>query len=230
MAQVYGLIFDVDGVIADTEGVNTRITIRILSKLFGLDQLRKEDFEAGLGRGAEEYVRVGARTQGVELTPEQVAEATAARQAGFLKNLEQHPLPPFPGVMDLIDAALQRSDFRLAVATSGTRAKSEAVLRSAGIPYGQMAYVTGDDVARRKPDPELFLVAAREVGLAPRDCVVIEDAPNGIEAAHAAGCGCIAVTNSAPAERLSAADRVVSSLTEIGLDDVIAVSSRPQGP
>ena len=216
--EPYGLIFDVDGVIADSERVNAEATIKVFRDLFGLQGVQRSDFEAGLGRGAEAYVRAAAQVHGVELTPEQVAAATKARQSNFLRILEDGPLDPFPGVMDLMNAALAHDDFCVAIATSSAREKSEAVLRSAGVPYERLVYVTGSDVKHKKPDPELFLTAADRMHIPPAHCVVIEDAPNGILAAHAAGCKCIAVTNSFTGDLLAKADCVVPSLEDISLD------------
>jgi beta-phosphoglucomutase-like phosphatase (HAD superfamily) len=81
-----------------------------------------------------------------------------------------------------------------------------------------MVYINGDHVKNKKPDPELFLLAAERMGIEPADCVVIEDAPNGVQAAKAAGAKCIAVTNSTNAENLSEADLVCDSLEKINLD------------
>ena len=217
---MYGLIFDVDGVVADTERVNAEASIKVFADLFGVSGVVRADFEAGLGRGAAEYVRAAARVHGLELSDEQVLAATEARQSNFLSMLRNDPLPAFPGVLELTEDALARKDFRVGIATSSTREKSEAVLQSAGIPYTRMAYVTGSDVKNKKPDPELFLTAAKRLGLDPARCVVIEDAPDGVAAAHAAGCRCIAVTNSACAEKLAAADRIVSTLETVGLQTV----------
>jgi len=86
-----------------------------------------------------------------------------------------------------------------------------------------MAYINGNDVTHKKPDPELFLLAAERIGLAPADCVVIEDAPNGVQAAKAAGAKCIAVTNSTAAENLTDAEIVCDSLEEITCETIIAV-------
>ena len=106
----------------------------------------------------------------------------------------------------------------------GGFAESEILLKeqtNQRIPYEQMVYVTGSDVQNKKPDPELFLKAAAQLGLDPARCVVIEDAPDGVEAAHAAGCRCIAVTNSASREKLKTADRIVSTLEDVGLQTVM---------
>jgi len=214
---MYGLIFDVDGVVADTERVNAEASIKVFADLFGVVDVVRSDFEKGLGRGAAEYVRSAARMHGLELSDDQVLAATEARQANFLAMLKAAPLPAFPGVLELMEAALARDDFRVGIATSSTREKSEAVLKSARIPYGQMAYVTGSDVKNKKPDPELFLTAADRLDLNPSRCVVIEDAPDGVAAACAAGCRCVAITNSTGAENLEQADRVVQSLDEVSL-------------
>jgi beta-phosphoglucomutase len=213
----YGIIFDVDGVIADTERVNAEASIKVFADLFGKPDVKREDFEAGLGRGAAEYVRSAARVHGLELSDEQVDAATEARQSSFLSMLEAEPLAAFPGVLELMQAGMQSRDFLIGIATSSTREKSEAVLQSALVPYQEMAYVTGSDVKNKKPHPELFLKAAAELGIPPDQCVVVEDAPNGIEAAHAAGCRCVAVTNSAVREKLKDADIVVDSLEDVNL-------------
>ncbi len=220
MARLYGLIFDVDGVIADTEGVNARASIAMFAELFGLKGFVRTDFEKGLGRGAAAYVRAAAEIHGFNMTVEQVAAATTVRQEKFLTILAQEPLGPFAGVLELMQAARARADFRVAIATSSTREKSEAVLRSAKVPYRKVVYITGSDVSRKKPDPELFLTAASRAGVEPANCVVIEDAPDGVAAAKSAGCKCIAVTNSTSAEKLAEADVVVDSLAEVDIAKV----------
>lgn len=217
MPQLYGLIFDVDGVIADTEPLNARVTIRVLKDLFGLGDVADEDFEAGIGRGAEMYVKAGAKAHGLELTDEQAQAAAQVRERYLIEALHQEPWPAFPGVLKLVQAGLDDPNFRLALATSASRDLSRAILESAGVPYQRMAYVSGSEVKKKKPDPGLFLTAAKRMSLPPARCVVFEDAPSGVQAARAAGNRCIAVANSVPAEELSAADVVCDSLERIDL-------------
>jgi len=218
---MYGLIFDVDGVIADTEAVNARASIRVFAVLFGIEGVVRGDFEAGLGRGAEEYIKAAAKAHSLDLTDEQVAQATKMRQENFLKILQQEPLPVFPGVLELMEQAMAREDFRLAIATSGTLEKSRAALKAAKIPFQEMVYITGSEVRNKKPHPELFLLAAERMGVEPANCVVIEDAPNGVQAAKAAGTTCIAVTNSTDAANLHQADLVCDSLEQIDAETII---------
>ena len=121
----------------------------------------------------------------------------------------------------MMDEAMQREDFRVAIATSGTLEKSRAVLNAIGVPYQKMVYINGNDVKNKKPDPELFLIAAQRMVIEPAHCVVIEDAPNGVQAAKAAGAKCIAVTNSTTASKLAEADLVYDSLEQINLETII---------
>ncbi len=220
MSKLYGLIFDVDGVIADTEPVNAVVTIRVLDDMFGLKGVKPEDFVAGIGKGAEKYVEAGAAVHGLSLTNEQIKAAALLREQYLIETIQREPLPAFAGVLELIEAALRRRDFRLAIATSASLELSRAILESARVPYQKMVYVTGSEITKKKPDPQLFLTAASRMKLAPARCVVIEDAPSGVQAAKAAGAKCIAVTNSTAAANLSQADLVCDSLEQIDIKTI----------
>jgi HAD superfamily hydrolase (TIGR01509 family) len=220
MPRLYGLIFDVDGVIADTEPVNAKATIRVFEDMFSLRGVQPEDFEAGIGKGAERYIQAAAEVHAVKLTDQQLKDAAKLREQYLIKAIQDEPLPAFTGVLELINEALHRHDFRLAIATSATLDLSRAILESAKVPYQKMVYVTGSEVKSKKPDPELFLVAAGRMGIRPADCVVFEDAPSGVQAARAAGAKCIAVTNSTTAANLSQADLVCDSLEQIKLETI----------
>ncbi len=217
MSKLYGLIFDVDGVIADTEPLNAVVTTRVLDDMFGLKGVKAEDFDAGIGKGAEKYVQAGADAHGLTLSEEQIRAAAQLRERYLIEAIQQDPLPAFAGVLELIEAAFRRGDFRLAIATSGSRELSQAILESAKVPYRRMVYVNGSEITKKKPDPQLFLTAAGRMSLAPDRCVVIEDAPSGVQAAKAAGARCIAVTNSTSAANLQQADLVCDSLEQINI-------------
>ncbi|MHC4153910.1 MAG: HAD family hydrolase [Planctomycetota bacterium] len=221
MDKLYGLIFDVDGVIADTEGPTAEATIKVFADLFGIKNVKTKDFEAGIGKGAVAYIKAAAKVHGLELTDEQVAQAEKTREENFIKLLQEQPLPAFPGVLELINAALARPDFRLAIATSSSREMSEVAVRGAKVPYNKMAYVSGSDVKNKKPHPEIFLLAAERMGIPPASCVVIEDSPGGVEAAKAAGAKCIAVSNTTTPENLRQADLICESLEQVDLETVV---------
>ena len=105
-------------------------------------------------------------------------------------------------------------------ALSVVAAIKSAFVKFVGAPYEKMTHISGNDVKRRKPAPDLFLLAADRMGLQPGWCVVIEDAPDGVLAAKAAGAKCIAVTNTTNATNLADADSVCDSLEQIDLDTV----------
>lgn len=119
------------------------------------------------------------------------------------------------GAKELI-VALDEAGFQLAVGSSGPPENIEFVLTQLGVKDRFDAIVTGRDVTRGKPDPEVFLTAAKKVGVDPDRCVVVEDAPPGVAAAHAGGMKCIgmASTGRTP-EMLCEAELVVHSLTTL---------------
>lgn len=211
---MYGLVFDVDGVLGDTEAIVCRATIRMFRERYGID-MRPEDFTEFIGTGAVRYVEGPAQRYGLDID---VGEAVALRHQYFVETLETGVDISFPGALQFIGLMRRQADWKLAIATSSPGEKSRATLRAARVPYELFdAYVHGDDIAYKKPHPEIYLRAAEALALAPQACVAIEDAINGIAAAKQAGMACIAVTNSFPRERLDRADRVVDSLKEINL-------------
>ncbi len=223
MNAQYGLIFDVDGLIGDTEPINAQVTIRVLEEMFGLQGVKDEDFTLGYGRGAEAYVKAGARVHGLELTNEQAHAAAEVRERYLAETVRKEGLPAFPGVLDLIHAALKQDGFRPSIATSATRELSQAILEAVKVPYERMVYVSGSDVTKKKPDPQIFLIAIRRLGLSPARCVVFEDAPSGVQAAKAAGAKCIAVTNTVSAEELAGADLICDSLEKVTLETICEI-------
>ena len=218
MTELYGLIFDVDGVIGNTEPINAQATIKVFQDIFDIHNAKAADFEAGLGRGAKKYVEAGAITHGLKLTPDQITHAANARMQNILQLIRTQGLPSFPGVRELAQNALNHQNFRVAIASSAEKELVYAILNAVNMPYQQIPCLTADDVTHKKPDPELFCKAAQKIDLPPQKCVVIEDAPNGVQAAHNAQCKCIAVTNSATPEKLADADLIVKDLTEVSLD------------
>jgi beta-phosphoglucomutase family hydrolase len=126
----------------------------------------------------------------------------------------------FPGVLPLL-AAMKNGGYRIALGTSAPMDNVQAVLPQLGLSGAFDALVCGQDVSEGKPSPEIYLKAAERVGAEPADCIVFEDSPHGLEAARSAGMKCVAVTNTHPAQELAAADRVVGSLEEIDLVQLI---------
>ena len=219
----WALVFDVDGVIADTEALNARASVLMFQQLYAV-RVRPEDFRPFVGTGDERYVEGVAERYGVQIDTE---AAVLKRAENFFALLESEPLPAAPGVLDLVQAARGRPEVGLAIATSGQKAKQFPVIEGAGLRLEWFdVVITGDDVARKKPDPEIYALAAARLGLAPGRCVVFEDAPVGVQAALAAGCRCIGVSGTVAGEELAAANLVVDSLSSIAFGQVEALARR----
>ena len=211
------LIFDVDGVIADTEVLNAAASVLMFEQLYSVE-VQPEDFRPFVGTGDERYVEGVAEKYGVEIDTE---AAVQRRADNFFKLLADQPLPAAPGVMALVTAARDDRELKLAIATSGNKDKQFPVITGTGLKLEWFdVVVTGDDITYKKPHPEIYLTTAHKLGLPPEICVVLEDAPAGVESAKSAGMPCIAVTSSVAAAQLATADLVVDSLTEVSIDSV----------
>jgi beta-phosphoglucomutase len=208
----WALVFDVDGVIADTEALNAKASVEMFRQLYDV-AVRPEDFRPFVGTGDERYVEGVAEKYGVTIDTQ---AAVLGRAECFFALLQSEPLPAAPGVLELVRAARERPQARLAIATSGQKAKQFPVIEGTGLKLDWFdAVITGDDVSRKKPDPQIYSLAAARLGLEPARCVVFEDAPVGVQAALAAGCRCVAVTTTVGADELAAADIVVDSLADV---------------
>ena len=213
--MTWALIFDVDGVVADTEVLNARASVLMFQELYGVI-VQPKDFQPFIGHGDERYVEGVAEQYGVTIDTQ---AAVDRRAENFFKLLQNEPLPAAPGVLEIVQAARQDPQVKLAIATSGQKAKQFPVILGTGLKLDWFdVVVTGDEIDRKKPDPQIYLRTAERLGLPPKRCLVFEDAPAGVQAAKAARMACVAVTTSAPAEQLQAADVVVESLAEMDLE------------
>ncbi|MFO7974503.1 MAG: HAD-IA family hydrolase [Candidatus Hydrogenedentota bacterium] len=218
--MTYAVIFDVDGVLANTEILIARATIAMFRELYGVE-LTPEDFRPYIGTGAKRYTQGPAEDHGIKIDLDQ---ALRQRQENFTALLQSGESIAFPGASELIEAVHRHPEWKLAIATSSPGEKASATLAAAAIDLSRFdALITGDMVTNTKPNPEIYLTASKIIDIAPRDCVVIEDAPAGVEAAKSAGMCCIAVTNTFSKEQLSAADQIVDSLRQIDLAMLLAL-------
>lgn len=208
------IIFDMDGVLTDSEPLINAAAVAMFRER-GLE-VKPEDFLPFVGTGENRYIGGVAEKYGVGL------DILAAKKRTYEIYLDLVPrqLHAFPGAQGLVEEC-RRAGLRIAVASSADLIKIEANLRQIGLPPEAWdAIVSAEDAAHKKPAPDLFLAAARKLGLMPADCVVIEDAVNGIAAAKAAGMRCVAVAQTFPAERLVAADLVLPNIASVTLQDL----------
>ena len=186
-----GIIFDMDGVLVDSEPFICEAAMRMFAETYGI-AVRKEDFIPFVGAGEDRFIGGVAEKYGIALTMPRDKQRTYAIYLEIIRGR----LHPLPGAPDFVRAARLRG-YKLALATSADRIKMIGNLAEIGIAGEAFdAIVTGDDVQHKKPDPQIFLLAAERLGLPPAQCLVLEDAPNGIRAAAAAGCRSIGVLSS----------------------------------
>ncbi|MCX6997206.1 MAG: HAD-IA family hydrolase [Kiritimatiellaeota bacterium] len=195
-----GIIFDMDGVLCDSEPLIAEAAGRMFREKYGAP-VQPEDFQPFIGTGEARFLGGVAEKYGVRLEP----AADKARTYAIYLELIRGRLRPLPGALDFVADSRARG-LRLAVATSADRVKLDGNLREIGLsPTLFDALVTGSEVPRKKPHPDIFLRAAEKLGLPPADCLVVEDAPSGLQAGRAAGCRCLGLTTSFAAAVLTAA-------------------------
>jgi sugar-phosphatase len=193
------VLFDLDGVLADS----TRQVDR---------EWREWADRKGVDGDAIMAFAHGVRT--IEVIRRVAPQLDAEVEAAAIENHEAHDqrgVVVMPGALELV-ASIPKG--RWGVVTSGSRLLATNRLPHCGLPVPDVL-VTSDDVVNGKPDPEPYLKGAELFGLSPAECLVIEDAPAGIQSAHAGGLKVIAITSTYPAEAVKHADAVVATLRQI---------------
>ncbi|MCE5267286.1 MAG: beta-phosphoglucomutase family hydrolase [Planctomycetaceae bacterium] len=226
MTEPIAAIFDMDGVLVDTYHAHYKSWLETAVKE-GLS-LSEEQFADTFGRTSREII---ARLWGRDrFSDAQIADLDHRKEAAFRRLIEDD-FPAMPGAFQLL-RALHEDGFRLAVGSSAPPENVDMVVDRLGVRAFLSAAVTGRDVTRGKPDPQVFLLAAERLGVPPARCAVIEDAPPGVAAADAAGMASIGlVSTGRKPEDLAAASAIVRSLDDLSpgmLRDLIA-TPRPTG-
>ncbi len=203
-------IFDLDGTLVDSYDAHF-IAWRSVSASHAVE-ITEDDYYRHFGRRNEDLLReCWLRAGKGSLSAAQVQELDHEKEAAYRAQVAAQ-FPIMPGARALIHS-LRDAGWRLAVGSSGPPLNVQLALDGLGLHNCFDALVTGSDVARSKPDPECFLLAASRLGVHPTQCVVLEDAPAGIAAAKAAGMACAAITSKGHTrERQSQADLVVDQL------------------
>lgn len=211
---IRAVIFDMDGVLADSEPLINEAAIAMFAERDLTVQ--PDDFLPFVGAGEERYIGGVAEKYGYPL------DVPTAKRRTYEIYLDLVPvkLQVFPGVHDLIRAC-REAGLRVAVASGADAIKVSANLQKIGLPPETWDVVlTGETVKRNKPAPDIFLLAAEKLGVAANECVVVEDAVNGVRAAKAAGMRCVAVAHTFSPERLHEADLVRDKIAQISVSDL----------
>ena len=202
------VIFDMDGVIVDSEPRHESAFLEVVREIGYGDSLRLR-FEDYVGRSDQElWVDFIARHQ-----PTQTLEELLEMKRRRIVDIIRREQPLFEGLPELIELLAPR--YRLGVASGSERLVVEEVLALKGLRKFFSSVVTASDVAHGKPAPDIFLHTAKLLGTAPANCWVIEDSKPGITAGLAAGMRVIAITNTHPVGQLNQAQHVVRNYAEI---------------
>lgn len=213
--EIKAVIFDMDGVLTNSEPLINAAAIQMFREK-GLT-VQPDDFLPFVGTGEERYVG------GVAEKYEFPFDAAAGKQRTYEIYLEMvaSQLEAFPGVHELI-ATCREAGLRLAVASSADRIKVVANLKKIELPPESWdAVVTGENVQHKKPAPDIFILAAQRLGVMPEECVVVEDAVNGIQAAKAARMRCVGVASTLSSDLLHEADVVREKILDVTLSDLV---------
>jgi beta-phosphoglucomutase len=213
-----GVIWDVDGTLVDTAEQHFVAWQRFAVEV-GHDYTR-DDFARTFGWRNPEIFRTLFRA---DASDELCATWGDRKETLYRESVRTTGATLLPGVAQLL-AAFANAGWPQALGSSAPRGNLDLLIAATNTAHYFTHVVSGDDVTKGKPNPEVFLKAAAGIGMDPRQCVVFEDAVAGVAAARAGGIKCIAVTfvGHHPAEKLldAGADRVVASLEEVTLDDV----------
>jgi len=191
------VLFDLDGVLCDSEPFIAAAAAEALHRRYGIP-VTDADFAPFVGAGDDRFLAGAAEAYGIAVD---LAIDKPLMYEVYLE-LIAGALQPVPGGAAFL-AALRGAGVRIALATGSSRPKLDGNLAAIGIPESAFdAVVSAEQVTRKKPDPETFLVAAAALGVEPARCLVVEDAVNGVRAGVAAGATVLGITSSQSAEAL----------------------------
>ena len=212
------VIFDMDGVLVDSEAVWDDVRKRFVEQRGGhWHEGAQRDM---MGMSSVEWSRYVRDRLGVDMDPEEISQEVADRVA----DVYRENLPLLPGAVEAVRSLAAR--WPLGLASSSNRHVIDLVLDLAGIADAFQVTVSSEEVGAGKPAPDVYLETARRLGTDPAACVAIEDSTNGIRSAHAAGMAVVAVPNhDFPPEpdALELADEQLGSLTELTPETVRAL-------
>ncbi len=203
------VLWDLDGTLIDTAPIHWQAWRETLAR--ENYSLSRDVFLTSFGMRNDTIIPLWL---GPQVTAADIDRIANAKEIRFRQLLDELPVQLLPGAREWLER-LHRQGWRQAVATMAPRPNLEMMVQKAGIGPYLDAFATAEDVARGKPNPDIFLTAAERLGIPPARCVVVEDAPAGVEAARRAGMRSIGVGSSVLP---GSADLAIPSLNELPED------------
>jgi HAD superfamily hydrolase (TIGR01509 family) len=211
VSEIQAVVFDLDGVLVDSEHVWDEVREQLARERGGgWHERAQADM---MGMSSPEWSRYMHDVIGLAEPPEEIsAEVVRRMEARYAESL-----PLVDGAVEAVRRVA--GSFRLGLASSSNRPLIDVVLATSGLARLFETTVSSEEVARGKPAPDVFLEAARQLGVVPAACAAVEDSANGIRAARAAGMRVVAIPNRRyppPPDALALADVVVDSIADLG--------------
>lgn len=216
MAELKGLLFDMDGTLVDNLAFHFRSFEEYAEKM-GFTLLEKLSLKHN-GRHSDELFKI---LIGEELVAEYGADRLNREKEAYYRELYRPHMKAVAGVVELIKSA-KEAGIKCAIGSAGCRDNVQFIIDGLGIGEYIDASISGSDVTHGKPHPEIFIKACEALGFEADECIVVEDAVNGIVAGRRAGCKCLAVTTTATVEDLreAGASICVKDFTEVTIEEL----------
>jgi len=180
MSKIEAVIFDMDGVIFDTERVYLEHWIKVFEK-YGYE-MKKEIYVSVMGRGRGNVMKTFLEIYGESLP---IVQMYKEKDELLIQAIEDGQVPMKPGAKEILNL-LKENNLKIGLATSAKRDRMIMQLKMGKIENEFDAIVCGEDITNSKPDPEIFLKAAKKLSVYPENCVGVEDSPSGIKAVYSA--------------------------------------------
>ncbi len=207
--MIKAFIFDMDGTVIDSTQMDYDAWQKVMREYDA--ELPYEDYIARLGAKGAEIAKDYLHVDDGEI------EKLISRREGYFKEMvEQKGIEFIPQVEQILQE-IRNAHLKTALATGANKEKLKFMFGKLPIEQYFDVFVTADDVSTGKPDPEIFLQAAQKLGVDPDQCVVMEDASNGVEAARSGGMRCIALTTTRSADKLQGADLILEGYHQLDL-------------